>query len=313
MYVKSPIFYMGGKYDLLYELLPRFPLEKDVGTFIDLFGGSGTVSLNVPYKNIIYNELNENIVNLLLMLKNEKPNVIIEHIEKRVKEFNLPLETTDLRYVEKEKRDRENQNYLKFRSFYNKQENRDLKDLYTLTFYSFCNCIRFNQKNEFNMPFGNRCILDIHKEQIRSSYKRLNELNLQITNLDAFKILESIKNNTNDLFIYLDPPYSNTTAIYNEKRAFGGWTIEHDNKLMSELDRIDKLGVKWAMSNVLENKGKNNNHLKEWARNNGYKIIYLEDKTYSTFGTGNSNSREILIVNYEPPFDIPRLFDVEEL
>ena len=69
-YIKSPIFYMGGKYDLLPELLPRFPKEQEIDTFIDLFGGSGTVSLNVPYKNIIYNELNENIVNLLYMLKN---------------------------------------------------------------------------------------------------------------------------------------------------------------------------------------------------------------------------------------------------
>lgn len=313
MYVKSPIFYMGGKYDLLNELLPRFPLEKDVDIFIDLFGGSGTVSINVPYKNVYYNELNKNIVDLLEMLKNETPNTLISHIENRIKEFSLPTTTTDLRYVEKEKRDKENENYLRFREFYNKQENKDLKDLYTLTFYSFCNCIRFNQKNEFNMPFGNRCLLDIHKTQIRDFYKNLNTKNMTILNLDAFDILKSITMKTEKLFIYLDPPYSNTLAIYNEQRAFGGWTIEHDYRLFNELDRISKLGVKWAMSNVLVNKGKENTHIKEWALRNKYKIIYIDDKTYSTFGTGNSNSQEVLIMNYDPPFDILRLFDIEEL
>ena len=44
---------MGGKYDLLNELLPRFPKKEEVEIFIDLFGGSGTISLNAPYKNII--------------------------------------------------------------------------------------------------------------------------------------------------------------------------------------------------------------------------------------------------------------------
>lgn len=311
-YVKSPIFYMGNKYDLLHELLPRFPKENDVGTFIDLFGGSGTISLNAPYKNIIYNELNINIVNLLNMMKNENSQDLINHIENRINEYHLPRVTTDLRYVDKELREKENQNYLRFRTFYNLSF-RDVKDLYTLTFYSFCNCIRFNSNNEFNMPFGNRCLLDTHKEQIIETNKILNNKNIIIKNKDAFELLENIKDNEDNLFIYLDPPYSNTTAIYNENRAFGGWTFEEDNKLFNELDRLNKLGVKWAMSNVLVNKGKENTHIKEWAKKNNYEIIYLENKTYSTFGTGNSQSLEVLIVNYETPYKKLRLFDFEEI
>lgn len=308
-YIKSPIFYMGNKYDLLYELLPRFPKEDEVETFIDLFGGSGTVSLNVPYKNIIYNELNHNIVDLLNMFKIYNSEEIIKHIEKRVIDFELPTKTTDLRCVDKELREKENKNYLNFRRFYNKQENKSLLDLYTLTFYSFCNCIRFNSKNEFNMPFGNRCILDVHKQQIKECCESLQNKNINIYNKNAFNILNNIKEYNDRLFIYLDPPYSNTMAIYNESRAFGGWTIEEDNKLFAELDRLHKLGVKWCMSNVLENKGKFNNHIQEWANENGYEIIYLEDKTYSTFGTGNSNSKEIMVVNYETPFKKFNIFD----
>ena len=302
---------MGNKYDLLYELLPRFPKSEQVETFIDLFGGSGTVSLNAPYNNIIYNELNNNIVELLRLFKDYEANSIIEHIENRIKEFDLPKMSCDTRvsHYTKEYKDKSNDNYLKFRNFYNQQEIKDYKDLLTLTFFSFCNLIRFNSKNEFNMPFGNRCFLEEHKSLIINSNKILNNKNIIFKNKNAFDVLSEITEYNNKMFIYLDPPYTNTMAIYNENRAFGGWGIEEDQKLFAELDRLNNLGVKWCMSNVLENKGKNNNHIKEWAEQKGYEIIYLEDKNYASLGKGNANSKEIMIVNYETPYKRYNIFD----
>lgn len=311
MYIKSAIFYMGGKYDLLNELLPRFPKNETVNSFIDLFGGGGAISLNSPYKNTLYNEINGNIVNLMQMLKDNEPETIINHIKNRIEEFDLNKEGTDIRQNVKgieETRNKYSKNYFKFRDFYNSQENKTILDLYTLTFYSFCNLIRFNQKNEFNMPYGNRCFAKKHEYEIREHHKRLNKKNIEIVNCDAFEILKNITKNEGQ-FVYCDPPYTNTTAIYNEQRAFGGWTIEDDKRLFNELDRLNKLGVKWAMSNVLENKGKSNNHIKEWADKNGYEIIYLDEKEYSALGKGNANSREILVVNYETPFKQYSIFD----
>lgn len=310
-YIKSPIFWMGNKYDLLYELLPRFPKKEEINTFIDLFGGGGTISLNVDYNNIIYNELNNNIVELLNIFIINNSEDLISHIEKRIKEFNLPYYSQDIRaksYNEIEK-NKYADNYLKFRDFYNKSNNKDYKDLYTLTFFSFCNLIRFNSKSEFNMPFGNRCFLEEHKSIIKNASKILKSKNIQIKNNNAINILENIKNNNDNIFIYCDPPYTNTTAIYNEQRAFGGWSIEDDYKLFAELDRINKLGVKFALSNVLENKGKLNNHIYEWANKNKYRIIFLEDKQYASLGKGNANSKEVLITNYEPPYKKYNIFD----
>ncbi len=310
-YIKSPIFYMGNKYDLLHELIPRFPKKEEINTFIDLFGGGGTISLNVPYENVIYNELNNNIVELLNMFIINKSEDLIAHIEKRIKEFDLPHYSQDIRvksYDENEK-NKYADNYLKFRDFYNKSDNKDYKDLYTLTFFSFCNLIRFNSKSEFNMPFGNRCFIKEHETIINNAYNVLQNKNITFSNNNAFNILKDIKNNNDNIFIYCDPPYTNTTAIYNEQKAFGGWSIEDDYKLFAELDRIDKLGVKFALSNVLENKGKINNHIYEWANKNKYRIIFLEDKQYASLGKGNANSKEILITNYEPPYKKYNIFD----
>ena len=311
--VKSPIFYMGNKYELLPNLLTYFPKKETVSEFIDLFGGSGVVSINVPYENITYNEINHNITNLFKVLVETEPKKIINHIVSRIDEFELYNKTTHTRQISDiEIRKKANEKYLNFRAFYNKQKEKNYLDLYTLTYFSFSNLIRFNSKNEFNVPYGHRCFInEAHEYNIERFYNVMSKKLVSIKNEDAFKILENIKENKRQ-FIYLDPPYTNTMAIYNESRAFGGWNIEHDNKLFKELNRLNELGVKWAMSNVLENKGIKNTHIEEWAIENNYKIIAFRGKEYFAIGKGNANTREALIINYVAPFEKLDIFDFME-
>lgn len=296
-YIKSPIFYMGNKYDLLHNLMMYFPKEEEVNLFIDLFGGSGVVSVNVPYKNVVYNELNHNITEILKLFINLNSKKIIEHIENIIDKFNLSSGN------EKE--------YYNFRKYYNQQKEKNILDLYTLTYHSFSNLIRFNSKNEFNMPNGKRTYNESHKINIELFCKEIKSKDIDILNRDALTYLENIKSNVGQ-FIYLDPPYLNTMAIYNEDRAFGGWKLEHDIKMFNELDRLHKLGIKWAVSNVLVNKGKKNKHLKEWAIKNNYMIIDFENKQYSALGKGNAQTQEVLIINYKPPFERLNIFDFME-
>ena len=294
-YIKSPIFYMGNKFKLLPQLHPLFP--KNINTFYDLFGGSGCMC-NVGSSKYVYNELNTNIVELYKLFKTYTPDELIEYIEDIIKKYDLNTEGTDVRQNNpaiKEIRDYYNSNYIKFRDAYNKSE-RDYRMLYTLTFYSFSNLIRFNQKSDFNMPYGNRCFCSKHKTQLYEWYNLIKDKNIDILNGDAFSILSNTNFDKDD-FIYLDPPYSNTLAIYNEKRAFGGWTVDDDFKLFSELERLDKLGVKWGLSNVFENKGVRNEHLIEWCKKNNWSVHHL-NFTYSSLGKGNANSDEVYICNY---------------
>lgn len=287
---------MGNKYELLSQLLHIFP--KNIETFYDLFGGSGVVSLNINAKHINYNELNQNIIELLKLFMNYKPEYIVSHIENRVKEFDLPTYSTDIRNpnIDKVKREQENKKYRKFRKFYNL--NKNYLDLYTLTYFSFSNLIRFNSKSELNIPFGNRCFVrKEHKYIIEQGCYELQKRDIKLTNENAIDILRNTDFKQND-FIYLDPPYLNTEAVYNEKRAFGGWNIKNDYELFDELDKLNSKGIRWALSNVKENKGKKNKHLIKWANENNYRIIGM-NKNYTALGKGNSNSYEVCIINYE--------------
>ena len=300
-YIKSPIFYMGNKFKLLPKLEPLFP--KNINTFYDLFGGSGCMSANVKANKIIYNEINENIVNIYKLFLKYTPDQIHKYINKYINTYDLNTEGTDVRQNNPDIikiREYYNKNYLKFREDYNKSD-RDYLMLYTLTFYSFSNLIRFNSKNDFNMPYGNRCYCKKHYQQIKEWYNLIKDKNIEIHQENAFDILADIITNkkfNKDDFIYLDPPYSNTTAIYNEKRAFGGWTITQDYQLFLILEVLDKEGIKWGLSNVFENKGIKNEHLIKWCNKNNWNVYHL-DYTYYSLGKGNSNSDEVYICNYK--------------
>lgn len=298
--IPSPLFYMGNKLKLLPQLKPLFP--ENIKTFYDLFGGSGVVSLNVEAKKTKYNELNPNIYEMLKLFKDYEYQEIINHINKRVEEFNLPKINYSGNNKQQllERKKKYNKNYLDFRKFYNKSKKNYL-DLYTLTFFSYSNLIRFNSKSEFNMPIGKQCYLKEHDQQISYACYRFKTLNIELRNEEAINF---IKNNFDDFdtndFIYLDPPYLNTLAIYNEKRAFGGWNIDNDYELFEWLEKLNDKGVKWGLSNVFQNKEYKNEHLINWCEKNKWNINHLQ-REYACLGKGGSNTDEVYICNYPTP------------
>ena len=285
-YMESPIFYMGNKYKLLKEIIPLFP--KECNTFLDLFGGSGVVSMNYKGKEkTIYNEFNDNIVNLVKLFKNNNVEKLDSYFNEKIKQFNICSTGKDFRKnMELQK------GYYNFRDYYNKSKNKDVRDLYLLICYSMNHLIRFNKKNEFNASCGST------QRYIKEKIVNMNECfkNVEISNKNCFDI-DFSKFKKGD-FVYCDPPYLNTTAVYNEKRAFGGWEEEHDYKLFKILEDLDKKDVKWGLSNVYVNRGKSNKHLIKWCQDNNWYVYYL-NRNYNPFSRGNSNNVEVYICNYE--------------
>ena len=281
-YIFSPIYYMGNKYKLLKYILPLFP--DNIENFYDLFGGSGVVSINVSAKNKYYNEINENVYNLFKMFQDNKPEQLDDYISGKIKEFNI--KHFDKNY--KEHID-EQQAYYDFRNYYNSQDVKDYRDLYILICYSMNHLIKKKKKNEFNASVGStqRYV----KEYIYNAYEPMKQVNISCKNYKEVPIKENC-------FVYCDPPYFNTLAVYNEKRAYGGWSIKDDLELFEYLEHLDKRNIKFGLSNVFKNRGKTNEHLIEWCDKNNWEVYHL-GRNYNPFSKGNSNNDEVYITNYK--------------
>lgn len=292
-YKRSPIPYMGNKYKLLEDLIPLFPKECDV--FIDLFGGSGVVSMNYKgKKETIYNELNNNIVELVKMIVWNSPEELDKYWKDKVREYNLPTQSTKRKTSnDKQFFAERQQNYNKLREAYNKSKERDYRDLFLLSCFSINHLIRFNASSEFNASSGNDSYNDINYQRVRDMHETFKDV--KISCQDALAL--DLNQLSHDTFIYCDVPYLNTEAVYNEKRAFGGWTIESDYKMFNLLEESNKKGIKWGLSNVFENRGKKNQHLIDWCEKNGWQVYHL-DRNYNPFSRGNSNNDEVYICNY---------------
>jgi DNA adenine methylase len=87
--MKSPIPWVGGKSKLLWLIHTLAP--ERYCRFIDVFGGSGTVTLNHPLTPgcmEVYNDYNSNLTNLFLCIK-ERPLALLKELG------FLPLDARD--------------------------------------------------------------------------------------------------------------------------------------------------------------------------------------------------------------------------
>lgn len=287
----SPIFYMGNKKKLIKKgLVELFP--NDINLFVDLFAGSSIVSMNVKANSYIINDIDENLISLYNLFKTNDYKTIVNHIEGRINEYGLARERTKRNeFKDKERIEEYKKAYMNLRTYYNK--NKNVLDFYTLMFYSFSQQFRFNSKGEFNMPCGNDCFSEKNKEYIKDGVCFFNNDEVFITNYD-FKELKIERLNSDD-FVYLDPPYLNTTATYNENE---GWTIKDEEDLYNLCEKLNEKGIKFGLSNVFENKGIKNEKLIEWCKTNNWNVYTFDKFSYMACGKGNSNAKEVFITNY---------------
>jgi DNA adenine methylase len=97
----SPIFYMGNKRKICMELISYFP--KNIDTFYELFGGSGVISMNTKANTFILNDISPEVYKLYSLFKNISHKEIINHIENRIIEFDLPTPKDKNKWKDKKK------------------------------------------------------------------------------------------------------------------------------------------------------------------------------------------------------------------
>lgn len=301
---QSPLNYMGGKFKLLPQILPHFP--QDIECFVDIFCGGGNVGINVPCNKVIFNDSNSLLRYMFGTFQNLDKQSTFEMIDAIIEHYGLS--NTDkygydyygcnsaegLAKYNSEK-------YIKLRDDFNHNANLEYNYyvmLYVLIVYAFNNQIRFNKKGEFNLPVGKRDFNKKMREKLSAFIDRLKSGDYKFESCDFRELPNDDWNEKT--FVYADPPYLIACATYNEQ---DGWNETLERELHAYLDNLHERGIKFALSNVLQTKGRKNDILLEWLNKNigKYRVIYL-DYTYS-----NSNYQikdrtlktdEVLIVNY---------------
>ncbi len=301
--IQSPLNYTGGKFKLLPQILPLFP--KNIDIFVDLFCGGANVGVNVKSNRTILNDTDDNLTYLFNMFKNLGSD-FLPLVDEIIEKYQLSQSSkygydyyncdsnTGLAPYNKDK-------FLKLRDDFNNSKDIGYYHyamLYTLILYSFNNQIRFNSNGHFNLPVGKRDYNEKMKQKLQKFIDRLKEKDYKFSNQD-FRDFDISTLNSNS-FVYADPPYLITCATYNEQ---GGWNETDERDLLDFLNDLHRNKIKFALSNVLRSKGKENSILIDWIQRNSdkYKVINLNySYNNSNYQTKNKNeiTEEVLIINY---------------
>ena len=282
--IKSPMNYIGGKYKLLPQILDLFP--NKINMFYDVFGGGANLSLNVKSEHVYYNDIVPYVSEVLNGMKGINTDECIGKIKEIINTYELSKTNIE--------------GFKRLRDDYNKGR-KDWMTFYTLMCYSFNNQYRFNNNHEYNSSFGHHksCFSNVTEQKIKKVIERLDKIDIVFDNKD-FRDIDFSDADENDL-VYFDPPYLITCGNYNDgKRGFKGWSKQDDRDLMVLCDSLDYRGVRFAMSNVFENKGNKNEELIEWSKE--YKVHYINNtynnSNYQSKDKGKNTTIEVLITNY---------------
>ena len=287
--IKSPFNYIGGKYKILPQILPLFPHK--IETFVDVFCGGCNVCVNINAREIL---ANDNLIYLVELVKFLRYNPIehtLQEIEHIIYRYNLNKHNT--------------YGYTLLRTDYNSQKS-PLKLLVLLAF-SFNHQIRFNTNHHFNTPFGkNRSSFNPTMEaNLIAFIESLQHKNIIFSELDFcefFANLDSMQ--SQDMFVYCDPPYLITQGTYNDgKRGFSGWNEGLESKLLDKLSGLDSKGVYFGLSNVLRHKDKENTILLEWLKGHNFYTHNIQkhytNASYQAKHKDRLATQEVFITNYK--------------
>ena len=278
---QCPFNYIGGKSKILTQIFSTLSNCK-YNNFFDVFAGGFSVGINSTAKNLFYNDINPYMTKLIEFFYKQDLKDILLEIENRIKYYNLSK-------INKEA-------YLLLRKKFNIEH--DILDFYLLICYSFNHQIRFNQKGDFNTPFGyNRSsYTENSKNKLINFILKLKEKNIIFTSIDFEQI--KIDDFPKDTVFFCDPPYLITCGSYNDgKRGISFWNEELEKKLLLFLDKINESGKKFILTNILFSDNKENLLLKEWKNKYKHSLI-ISDYSNSNYHKKRVFQQEIIVTNF---------------
>lgn len=294
--IKSPMFYNGNKYTLLDELKPLIPKNKD-GVFYDVFGGSGTMSLNFTnsYKKVVYSEIQNYVYRMFkwsISIDESKLADLRAKVYALDDKYNCYMKSLSDKEIRANKQDitetPEYKGWLKYLENEKITMDSDADMLWISSTLAFSHTLKFTKDGYLGKSYGAKAILNSFFEDFLTA--NITGKNIECINRGFSEFpLEDVGESD---FVYLDPPYFQTKGNYNKF-----WKWEDEMALFAFCEELNRRGIKWGMSNVFSNKDIVNEHLIEWCKKNGW-VVHHFKKIYAVNGS-SGDADEVFICNYD--------------
>jgi DNA adenine methylase len=266
----SPLYkWTGGKrkeIKTFSDYYPDFVKNGNDYKFVEPFFGGGAVYWSLNAKENVINDIDFDLINFIKNCKTNSKEII-----EKIKELGDKL--SEITKEEKLKKISISEGKTKRGEYFYQYRNLDRNNgLYNLTdierairFYvvnqlAFNGMRRFNSKGEFNVPYGNYKTINISLTN-----DHINLLN-KTTIFNGHYSDVILENDTENTFIYLDPPYTREFNEYSHENVFG-------KKEQVELCEIFK-DIKNAKVMIIINKDEFTTSLYDGFIKDTYKLKY---------------------------------------
>ena len=248
--VEKPFLkWVGGKTQILKEVISKFPSEME--NYHELFLGGGSILLavlslqklnKIKIKNKIYAyDINIALINVYKNIQKNKDE-LFKFIDLYIKEYdNIKGTVINRNPVTKEDAKTSKESYYYWiRKKYNEI---DKSTIECSAVFMFLNktCFRGIYRegpNGFNVPFGHykKTPTIISKSEIDKISELIKDVEFKVDNFS-----KSIKNVKAGDFVYLDPPYAPETSKSFVGYIADGFTIEMHKQLFAETKNLNQI------------------------------------------------------------------------
>lgn len=265
--------WVGGKREFISIYGDYLP--SDYNSFHEPFLGGGAVFFEIAHKESFISDLNKELIDTYLAIRDE-PEAVISILEKLRSKHSKEL-------------------YYHVRAFdrLEQWQTATLPEIAARMIYlnqtGFNGLYRVNRKGQYNVPIGsslNRLICD--PENLRAASVALGQAKISYAGYES--VLDNAKA---DDFVFLDPPYAPAGEFSDFVRyTKEQFSLDDQKNVASIFQELDKLGTKVALTNA------DVPLIRELYKD--YTIVpILSSRNLNSKKDLRGKAKEVLVVNYE--------------
>lgn len=220
----------GGKYRLIDQISQHLPQKA---CLIEPFVGAGSVFLNTEFERYLLADINPDLISLFNVVKND-----VERYIKHTRRLFLDKQANTPQFYYQQ-RQRFNQSNDLFE--------RAVLFLY-LNRFGFNGLCRYNQKREYNVPFGDYRSHYFPEKELRFFAEKAQRATFICADFE--QVFQIALDKQDEYVIYCDPPYAPLEQQSNfTQYAGGGFSLTQQQLLADYAEQLQAVNIPVIISN----------------------------------------------------------------